>query len=176
MRAQSCDPVDCSPARLLCPWDFPGKNAGVDCHFLLQRIFPTQESNPGLLNWHIDSLPLNHLGSPIQVILSLARPVQMLPLNQACPDCSSPVSQRLEHSMHLTETKAWNDEESSQNPLNYWEGETLQLCLSWNIMDRGVWQATVHGVTRVRDDLATEPLLTVPICMNIWSETKNAEM
>ena len=25
------------PARLLCPWDFPGKNAGVGCHFLLQR-------------------------------------------------------------------------------------------------------------------------------------------
>ena len=32
------------------PWGFPGKNTGVDCHFLLQRIFPTQESNPGLLN------------------------------------------------------------------------------------------------------------------------------
>jgi len=29
-------------------WDFPGKSAGVDCHFLLQGIFPTQESNPGL--------------------------------------------------------------------------------------------------------------------------------
>ena len=24
------------PSRLLCPWDFPGKNAGVGCHFLLQ--------------------------------------------------------------------------------------------------------------------------------------------
>ena len=29
-------------------WDFPGKSAGVDCHFLLQVIFPTQELNPGL--------------------------------------------------------------------------------------------------------------------------------
>ena len=29
------------PTRLLCPWDFPGKNTGVDCHFLLHRIFPT---------------------------------------------------------------------------------------------------------------------------------------
>ena len=34
----------------LCPWDFPGKNTGVDCHFILQGIFPTQESNPGLLH------------------------------------------------------------------------------------------------------------------------------
>ena len=24
------------PTRLLCPWDSPGKNTGVDCHFLLQ--------------------------------------------------------------------------------------------------------------------------------------------
>ena len=31
------------PARLLCPWDFPGKNTGVGCHTLLQGIFPTQE-------------------------------------------------------------------------------------------------------------------------------------
>ena len=30
------------PARLLCPWEFPGKNTGVGCHFLLQGIFPTQ--------------------------------------------------------------------------------------------------------------------------------------
>jgi len=33
---------------LLHPWDFPSKNTGVDCHFLLQEIFPTQGSNPGL--------------------------------------------------------------------------------------------------------------------------------
>ena len=26
--------MDCSPTRLLCPWDFPGKNTGVSCHFL----------------------------------------------------------------------------------------------------------------------------------------------
>ena len=31
-------------ARLLCPWDSPGKNTGVSCHFLLQGLFPTQGS------------------------------------------------------------------------------------------------------------------------------------
>ena len=31
-----CDPIDGSPPRLLCPWDSPGKNTGVGCHFLLQ--------------------------------------------------------------------------------------------------------------------------------------------
>ena len=30
-------------AGLLCPWDSPGKNTGVDCNFLLQGIFPTQD-------------------------------------------------------------------------------------------------------------------------------------
>ena len=37
------------PARLLCPWDSPGKNTGVGCRALLQGIFPTQGSNSCLL-------------------------------------------------------------------------------------------------------------------------------
>ena len=33
-----CDPMDCSPLpRLLCPWDSPAKNTGVDCHLLLHQ-------------------------------------------------------------------------------------------------------------------------------------------
>ena len=34
--------------RLLHPWDYVAKSTGVGCHFLLQGIFPTQGSNPGL--------------------------------------------------------------------------------------------------------------------------------
>ena len=37
------------PTRFLCPWDFPGNNTGVSCHFLFQGIFLTQGSNPRLL-------------------------------------------------------------------------------------------------------------------------------
>ena len=48
------------PTRLLCPWDSPGKNTGVGCHFLLQGIFPTQGLNSYLLHWQVDSLPLSH--------------------------------------------------------------------------------------------------------------------
>ena len=36
--------------RLLCLWDFPGKNTGVGCHSLLQGIFSTHGSNPSLLH------------------------------------------------------------------------------------------------------------------------------
>ena len=54
-------------ARIPSPWNFPGKNTGVGCHFFLQGIFPTQGSNPGLfclLHWQANSLPLCHLGNP----------------------------------------------------------------------------------------------------------------
>ena len=44
-----CRYVACiHPVRLFCPWDSPGKNTGVGCHALLQGIFLTQGSNPGL--------------------------------------------------------------------------------------------------------------------------------
>ena len=47
--------------RLLCPWDSPGKNAGVGCCALLQGSFPTQGSNLHLLHllhWQAGSLSL----------------------------------------------------------------------------------------------------------------------
>ena len=59
------------PTRLLCPWDFPGKNTGVSCDALLQGIFPTQESNPrllGLLHWQVGSLPIVPPGKPFIII------------------------------------------------------------------------------------------------------------
>ena len=42
------------PARLLCPWNFPGKDTEVGCHFLLPGIFLIQGWNPRLwclLHW-----------------------------------------------------------------------------------------------------------------------------
>ena len=56
------------PARLLCPWDSPGKNTAVGCHFLLQGIFLTQGLNLcllRLLNWQVGSLPLVPTGKPM---------------------------------------------------------------------------------------------------------------
>ena len=57
-----CRPMDCSP-QFLCPWNIPGKNTGVGCHFLLQGIFKTQGSNLHFPDWRADSLPLSHQGS-----------------------------------------------------------------------------------------------------------------
>jgi len=49
-----CDP------RLLCPQDFPSKNTGVGCHFLVQGIFLNQGSNPGLLHGRLILYCLSH--------------------------------------------------------------------------------------------------------------------
>ena len=48
------------PTRLLCPWNFPGKNTGVDCHSLLQGIFLTQGLNLGLLHCRQIPYHLSH--------------------------------------------------------------------------------------------------------------------
>ena len=62
--------MDYSRTRLLRPWDFPGKNTGGGCHFLLQEIFPTQGLNPGLLHYRQTLYHLSHR----EVKLSLKQP------------------------------------------------------------------------------------------------------
>ena len=52
------------PARLLCPWNSPGKNTGLGCHSLLQGIFPTRGSNPSLLHCRQILYHLSDQGSP----------------------------------------------------------------------------------------------------------------
>ena len=42
-------PHELQLARLLCSWDFPGKNTGMSCHFFPRGIFPNQVLNPHLL-------------------------------------------------------------------------------------------------------------------------------
>ena len=42
--SDSVQPHRRQPTRLLCPWDSPGKNTGVGCHFLLQCMKLKSES------------------------------------------------------------------------------------------------------------------------------------
>ena len=76
-------------ARLLCPWDFPGRNIGAGCHFLLQGISLTQGSNMSLL-WHY---LLCHQGSPLNYWLIRKTSVfficQIEMLNDNFPVCIS---------------------------------------------------------------------------------------
>jgi len=56
--------MDCSPPGSSVHGDSPGKSPGVGCHALLQGIFPTQGSNPGLLHCRWILSCLSHQGSP----------------------------------------------------------------------------------------------------------------
>ena len=56
------------PTRRLCPWNSPDKNTVVGNHSVLQTIFPTQGSNPGLLDCRQILYSLSHEGSPITIL------------------------------------------------------------------------------------------------------------
>ena len=58
-----CDSMDCSPPGSSVHGDSPGKNMGVGCHALLQGIFPSQGSNPGLPRCRRVLYCLSHQGS-----------------------------------------------------------------------------------------------------------------
>ena len=83
---QSCG---LQPARLLCPWDFPGKNTGVGSQFLLQGIFLIQGLNAHLfclLHWQVGLfcfvlfcfLPLAPPGKPIHLLGGSIKGLKML--------------------------------------------------------------------------------------------------
>ena len=74
--AQSC-PTLCNP--MDCPWNSPGQNTGVGSLSRLQRIFPTQGLNPGLLHCRWILYQLSHKGSPriLEWVLSHVSCVQL---------------------------------------------------------------------------------------------------
>ena len=59
-----CNLVDCSPPSSSVHGDSPGKGTGVGCHALLQRIFPAQGSNSGVLQYKRILYCLSRQGSP----------------------------------------------------------------------------------------------------------------
>ena len=65
------------PARLLCPWNSPGKNNGVGSSSLLQGDFPDPEMEPGSPALQADSVPSEPPGNPHHEDLT---PQKALPL------------------------------------------------------------------------------------------------
>ena len=142
--SDSLQPHGLYPARFLCPWDFPGKNTGVGCHFLLQRIFPTQGSNPCLLcllHWQVDSLPLVPLESwtikkteHLRINAFKLWWRRLLGVPWTARRSSQSVLKKINPEYSL------EGREGNGNPLQYYFQE--------DPMDRGAWQATVQGVTK----------------------------
>ena len=54
--------------RLVCLWNYPGKNTGVGCHSFLQGTFPTQGLNLGFLHCKQPLFHLIHKGSPVLLV------------------------------------------------------------------------------------------------------------
>ena len=81
--------MDCSLlTRPFRPWNFSGKTTRVACHFLLQGIFPTRGSNPGLPHCRQTLYPLSHQGSPTGFMVGLlVRPPRGLTPRLTSQDC-----------------------------------------------------------------------------------------
>ena len=58
-----CYRMDCTLPGSSVQWDSSGNNTGMGCHALLQGIFPTQGSNPGLPHCRKILYHLSHQGS-----------------------------------------------------------------------------------------------------------------
>ena len=67
-------------------WNSPGQNTGVDSLSLLQGIFPTQGSNPGLLHCRQILYQLRHKGSPPYVIDIIQLVVRILCTEEINPN------------------------------------------------------------------------------------------
>ena len=76
--SDSLRPHERQPTGLLCPWDSPGNNTGVGCHSLLQGVFLTQQSNPGLLHCRQILYRLSYEASPKKCPSEPGRPADTL--------------------------------------------------------------------------------------------------
>ena len=91
--SESCSVVSDSlrPHGLYSPWNSPGQNTGVGTLSLLQGIFPTQGSNPGLSRCSQIIYQLSHKGSPQLSDLGDIRDVSQAFLSTTSwvkPDCN----------------------------------------------------------------------------------------
>ena len=116
------------PHGLYSPWNSPGQNTGVGSLSLLQGIFPTQASNPGLPHYRQILSQLSH--KEAQVVLVVKNPL---------------ASAGEAREVDLIPESGRSSGERHANPLQYSYLE--------NPTDRGAWRATVHRVTKSQTQL-----------------------
>ena len=132
-------PYELQPARLLCPWDSLGKGTRVGCHALLQGIFPTQGSNPGILHFRqILYHCLEHRGAPLTALGSQKRPSWLKNCNWK--KCQVPLQ--------------WEETLKALQNLNFLQGRGQNLRQSgWK------WESVCSVWSRVESDL---------MCLMAW--------
>ena len=72
-------PHELQPVRLSCPWDFPGKNTAVGCHFSSPEDLPDPGIQPMSPALQADSLPPSHQGSLLAVTCGIQFPAGVEP-------------------------------------------------------------------------------------------------
>ena len=149
------------PTRLYHPWDSPGKNTGVGCHFLLQCMnvkseSETAQSCPTLSDPTDCSPPGSSIHGIFQARVlewgatAFSNKVTSFPQAQGFPGGS--VGKEL--CLHAGDLGSIPGLGRSPGEGH---GKPLQYSCLENPTDRGVWRATVHGVARVRHGLVTKP-------------------
>ena len=141
-----CNPMNCHAPGPFVHGDSPGKNTGVDCHALLQRIFPTQESNWGFprcrqfhyqlsyqwspFRWYdswVGKFPWRRNKLPTPAFLGFPGVAQMV---------KNPPAMREAWIWKIPWRRAW---------------QPTPVFLPWTIpTDRGAWWATVYGISKSR--------------------------
>ena len=115
-----CDPMDYSSPRLLCPWDFSGKNTRVGCHSLLQGVFLTQRLNTYLL---LCRQILYHLGSPSCSLCWIYSPAILSQSTCGGEDHQQPLSAaRLRNQEPSSSSMSALKRSWGRISMEYWEG------------------------------------------------------
>ena len=139
---------------LYSPCNCPGQNTGVDSLFLLQGIFPTQGLNLGLPHCRWILYQLSHQGSqvfgffPCAVFTTVSAKCSPHGLPSGSVVKNPPANAGDAGDADWIPGLGRSLGEGNGNPLQY-------SCLG-NLMDREAWQATGHGVARVRHNFATK--------------------
>ena len=109
------------------PWDSSGKNTGVGSLSLLQGIFPTQGSNPGLPHCRRILYQLSHQGSPqLRVVMVFAAPLFFPHTYLTASVCSVNSRGSLEEGALRGGDQLWN------------EGCRAPFCLEVKVFDVGL--------------------------------------
>ena len=119
--------------------EFPDKDTGVDCHFLLQGIFPTQESKLSLLHRR-QTLPSELPGKPW-----CAQKFQQYKMEFGGFPGGTVVKNM---PANAGDTRDMGSMPGSGRFPGGGNGTLLQYSSQGNPMDRGTWRATVHGTTK----------------------------
>ena len=161
-------------ARLLCPWDFPGKNIGVNCHFLLQGIFLTQIKLASPILQAVSCISGRFFtaeppGKPQLDICSTTkdnRTTSTWQKRQRSSLFKNPTPSIVTHKwagfhiyrdLFLVTQDGKESACSAEDPGSIpglgrspgeRNGNPLKYSCLGNPMDRGAWQTTVHGVTK----------------------------